>query len=118
VKLDENLPAVLVGDLAAFGHDADSVPQEGIQGRPDGEVFAAAQSAGRFLVTQDLDFSDVRKFAPGTHHGLLPVRLRTPGRTALRQRIRALFENEDVASWKRGFVVATDRKVRLRRPPR
>jgi hypothetical protein len=34
-----------------------------------------AQRAGRFLVTQDLDFSDVRRFEPGSHHGLLLVRL-------------------------------------------
>jgi predicted nuclease of predicted toxin-antitoxin system len=116
VKLDENLPASLVGDLSALGHDADSVPQEKIQGRPDDEVFAAAQREGRFLVTQDLDFSDVRKFAPGTHHGLLLVRLHGPGRIALRRRVRAIFETEEVASWDRCFVVVTDRKLRVRRP--
>src|SRR5262245_50151176 len=116
VKLDENLPASLIDDLAALGHDADSVPQEGIGGRPDGDVFAAAQEASRFLITQDLDFSDIRKFAAGTHHGLLLLRLRSPGRLALRRRVRALFEAEDVARWQRCFVVATDRKLRVRRP--
>ena len=34
----------------------------------------AAQSDGRFLITQDLDFSDAREYVPGTHHGLLRVR--------------------------------------------
>jgi hypothetical protein len=36
------------------------------------------QASQRFLVTRDLDFSDVRTFAPGTHRGLLLVRLRKP----------------------------------------
>jgi predicted nuclease of predicted toxin-antitoxin system len=31
VKLDENLPARLVRLLAELGHDADTVPQEGLQ---------------------------------------------------------------------------------------
>ena len=35
--------------------------------------WLAPQSGSRFLITQDLDFSDIRKFAPGTHHGLLLV---------------------------------------------
>ena len=116
VKLDENLPASLVEELAALGHDADSVPQEGIQGHPDSYVFAAAQEAGRFLITQDLDFSDVRTFAPGTHHGILLVRMSTPGRIALRERVRAIFMSEEVETWKRCFVVATDRKLRIRWP--
>jgi hypothetical protein len=33
------------------------------------------QAHGRVFITQDLDFSDARKYVPGTHHGLLLVRL-------------------------------------------
>src|SRR5687768_11681303 len=47
-----------------------------------------AQSAARFLVTQDLDFSDVRKFAPGTHAGIMLVRLRLAPRRAPIARVR------------------------------
>jgi predicted nuclease of predicted toxin-antitoxin system len=70
IKLDENLPAALVPLLAALGHDVDTAPAEGIAGEDDGVVWRAAQADGRLLVTQDLDFSDARKYAPGTHHGL------------------------------------------------
>jgi predicted nuclease of predicted toxin-antitoxin system len=43
--------------------------------RPDEEIWAAAQKESRFLITQDLDFSDERKFSPGSHCGLLLLRL-------------------------------------------
>lgn len=33
-KLDENLPVDLVSDLRQAGHDADSVPDEGLTGAP------------------------------------------------------------------------------------
>ncbi len=81
IKLDENLPHQLVQLLSDLGHDVDTVRDESIAGRDDDVVWAAAQTAGRFLVTQDLDFSDARKYAPGTHHGLLLVRLPQPGRS-------------------------------------
>jgi predicted nuclease of predicted toxin-antitoxin system len=116
VKLDENLPSSLVEVLARLGHDADTVPQEGLQGAPDTDVWAAAQTAERCLITQDLDFSDVRQFAPGTHHGLLLVRLANPSRRALMTYIESLFRAEDVERWARCFVVATDTKIRVRRP--
>jgi predicted nuclease of predicted toxin-antitoxin system len=116
IKLDENLPASLIGSLVALGHDVDTVPGEGLTGRDDMTVFRAAQGAERFLITQDLDFSDIRTFKPGTHYGILLLRLREPGRNALRERVEAVFQSEDVATWLRAFVVITDSKVRVRRP--
>lgn len=116
IKLDENLPAGLVPLLSDLGHQVDTVPAEGIAGGDDDVVWRAAQMDGRFLITQDLDFSDSRKYAPGTHHGLLLVRLPQPGRTALLQRVVSLFETEAVETWSRCLVTATPRKVRVRRP--
>jgi predicted nuclease of predicted toxin-antitoxin system len=75
LKLDENLPRQLVPILTDLGHDVDTVPDEHLAGQDDDAVWAAAQAARRFLVTQDLDFSDARRYAPGAHHGLLPIRL-------------------------------------------
>jgi len=117
IKLDENMPRALVEDLQILGHDIDTVPDEGLGGRADPEVWAAAQAEERFLITQDLDFSDLRKFVPGTHAGLLLVRLRAPGRQALRLRVASLFRSESVEEWARSFVVATERRLRIRRHP-
>lgn len=100
IKLDENLPIRLVPLLTDLGHDVESVPDEQIAGRDDDVVWSAAQANGRFLVTQDLDFSDARKYAPGTHHGLLLIRLPQPSRTALFDRVSTLFRTEAVDSWR------------------
>lgn len=116
IKLDENLPNRLVAVLADLGHDVDTVMLEHLAGRDDSDVWQAAQAADRFLITQDLDFSDIRRYAPGTHGGLLLVRLRFPGRAALFDRIQSLFAVEDVSTWTGCLVVASDRKLRIRRP--
>jgi predicted nuclease of predicted toxin-antitoxin system len=115
IKLDENLPAALADDLTRFGHDCDTVVDEGLTGQPDSRVLDSAQREYRFLITQDLDFSDIRKFKPGSHAGILLVRLALPGRQALANRIRQIFTTENVEGWAQCFVVATERKVRVRR---
>jgi len=117
IKLDENIPTRLSRVLAALGHETDTVVGEGLRGCDDMEVWRAAQTAGRFLVTQDLRFSDLRSFPPGTHHGVLLVRLRDPGRDALYERVRAAFSGSDVRTWQGSLVVLTERKLRVRRPP-
>ena len=68
-KLDENLPAILASDLAQIGHDATTCQTEGIAGSKDAVIAAHAASEGRILITFDLDFSDIRKYPPGTHPG-------------------------------------------------
>lgn len=117
VKLDENLPASLTAPLVSLGHDVDTAIEEGLQGRDDPDVWDAAQATGRFLITQDLDFSDARRYAPGTHAGVLLLRLRNPSRSRLHARVESLFRDEPVDTWRSCFVVASDTKVRVRRPP-
>ncbi len=116
VRLDENIPSRLIPELERMGHSVQSVATDLLQGRSDEEIWEAVRRERSFFVTQDLDFSDLRQFAPGTHPGILLVRLREPGRKALFERLRNLFESEDVESWKGCFVVATDLKIRIRRP--
>lgn len=115
VKLDENLPQALSTVLSGLGYSVDTVIDEGLAAENDDAVWHAAQHAHRLLVTQDLDFSDIRKFRPGTHFGLVLVRLRDPSRAALIERVRALFYNEPVEDWVGCFVVATEHKLRVRR---
>lgn len=113
IKLDENLPASLASALTALAHEVHTVAEENLSGSKDHELWEAAQQESLFLITQDLDFSDTRKFAPGTHSGILLVRLRSPDRTSLIQRIKQVFLQEEVALWSGCFVVVSEHKVRV-----
>jgi predicted nuclease of predicted toxin-antitoxin system len=116
IKLDENLPSMLAPRLAVLRHDVHTVVEEGLAGRSDPVVWQAAQREGRFLITQDLDFSDAKRLAPGTHYGILLIRLHNPSWRAIVARVTDLFAQEDVSQWAKCFVVATESKVRVRRP--
>jgi predicted nuclease of predicted toxin-antitoxin system len=116
IKVDENMPLRLSLRLRELGHEVKTVLDEGLSGHNDWNVWKAAQAEGRLLISQDLNFSDTRRFAPGTHYGLLLVRLRNPGRRALTARVETAFSTEDVAKWSGCFVVLSDRKIRVTRP--
>jgi predicted nuclease of predicted toxin-antitoxin system len=94
IKLDENLPLRLATFLKKLGEDVHTVHDEQLIGHADSEIWEAAQKEARFLITQDLDFSDLRKFAPGSHHGVLLIRLHSPNRRNLVERTVELFEKE------------------------
>ena len=63
-KLDENLPLQIAAEIRARMHDVETVGEEDLTGRLDVDIWQAAQREGRILITQDLDFSDTRKFQP------------------------------------------------------
>ena len=113
IKLDENLPVHLAAILINLRHDVHTIAEENLSGKSGREVWEAAQQDERFLITQDLDFSDLRRFAPGTHSGILLVRLHSPDRESLIRRVSEVFLQEEVSNWTGCFVVATDRKVRV-----
>jgi len=71
LKLDENLGQRLRLVLAEHHQDVDTVVDEGLGGADDDAVAAAAKREGRMLLTLDLDFSDIARFAPGTHPGIV-----------------------------------------------
>jgi predicted nuclease of predicted toxin-antitoxin system len=116
IKLDENIPRRLARVLNELGHNAHTAPEEGLAGCSDQQIWAATQAESRFLITQDLDFSDLRHFSPGSHHGLLVIRLAWPTRQRLIERVKELFSQEAVEAWVGCFVVVTDHKVRVLRP--
>lgn len=118
VKLDENLPESVVELLQTVGHDVDSARFEGLQGADDPPVLAASTRDGRPLVTLDRGLGDVRAYPPGTHSGVLVLRLDHQSPRAIRRemhRIAATVDLDDlsgcIAVWRYG-------DLRVRRPER
>jgi predicted nuclease of predicted toxin-antitoxin system len=108
----------LVPVLAKLGHDIETVRREELIGASDSQVWEVVVREERFLLTQDMDFSDARRFGPGSHPGLMVLRLKTPGRLALARRVESIFKNEPVESWHGCFVIATAWKIRVVRAPK
>jgi predicted nuclease of predicted toxin-antitoxin system len=97
-KLDENLPLQIASRLREFGHDVHTTQQENLSGCDDSKLWAESQIEGRTLITQDLDFSDSRRFTPGTHHGIVLIRLHSPSRLRLVERMQEAFQTEPVVN--------------------
>lgn len=104
-KLDESLPLELAALLGDSGFDADTVPEEKLSGRDDDAIWDAVQRGEMFFITQDLDFSDIRRFLPHSHYGIMLLRLREPSRRALIERMRFICSDADLREWAGCFVV-------------
>jgi predicted nuclease of predicted toxin-antitoxin system len=115
-KLDENLPVSATSVLAAAGHDVDTVPGEQLTGRPDQDVVAASAAAQRVLISLDVGLGDIRAYPPGSHAGIVILRLADQSAATVSKAIgdlASLAEPENLA----GAVAVLQRGLlRIRHP--
>jgi predicted nuclease of predicted toxin-antitoxin system len=117
IKLDENLSRHLAPVLSQFGHDVDTAADEGLLSRPDAEIAAAASRDGRLLMTLDLDFSDIRRFPPGSHPGIVVFRPREEaGPLEINRFVESFVRTNDIERLARCLAVVTTARLRVRKP--
>lgn len=73
-KVDENLPSEARDLLIQAGHDAETVGDEQLGGRPDSDIAGICQAEARAIVTLDTDFANIRAYPPRDYHGLIVIR--------------------------------------------
>jgi predicted nuclease of predicted toxin-antitoxin system len=117
IKLDENLGQSHADLLRQAGYQADRVTDQGFSGADDTTVWQHVVAEGRFFVTLDLDFSDVRQFTPGSHPGLLLLRPRSNSRTAVLELLERVIQEHPLETLSGCLVVADPGHTRIRRPP-
>ena len=113
-KLDENLPIQFKRLFTESGHDAATVIDEGIGGVTDSELASVCLAEERVLVTQDLDFADIRTYPPPKHPGIIVFRLATQARDDVLQVAATLIEALVTASPIGQLWIVEDTRVRIR----
>jgi predicted nuclease of predicted toxin-antitoxin system len=116
VKLDENIPALAVAVATQLGHDADTVVGENLTGATDADVLAAASRDERLLVTLDRGFGDIRAYPPGTHAGVVVLRVESQHAGSVTATLRAFLTSEHFGDLTGCLVVVRGQLVRIRRP--
>lgn len=114
--IDEDLPRALLLSLQAAGIEAVRVVDEGLRGRPDDEIFAAAIARGLILLTGDLGFGNRSRLTRLPHPGIVIARFPndTPPKVIARLITTALVElTDDEVSG--GLTIIEPGRVRLRR---
>ena len=116
MKLDENLPRSAREVLIAVGHDVDTVGEEGLSGADDPRVVVAAAAAERLLITLDRGLGDVRAYPPGSHAGILVLRLDDQSAPSVCAALSNLVTTHDLAALASAVTVAQRGLLRVRRP--
>ncbi len=117
IKLDENVVREAAATLQELGHDVVTVPEQEMSGWDDDDIWPAIQAEGRLLVTFDKGFADIRRYAPGSHQGVLLFRPEKSRPAAIVAFLKDVMKTVSLEDLKGCVTVVTPRGIRIRRPP-
>jgi predicted nuclease of predicted toxin-antitoxin system len=101
-------------DIRALGHEADTVPDEGLMGAPDSVLLERARDEDRVLLTMDKGIADVRRYPPRLYAGIVLFRPGSTGRGEVLAFVRRQLPS--VLAWelKGWLLIVGERSIRLR----
>ena len=116
IKIDENLGSAHRRVLEQAGHDVADVHDEQLGGATDEALWSKVCAEDRFFVTLDTDFSDIRRFPPGTHPGILLLRTTHPSVAVVSAILQRVLGEQPLDSLAGCLAVADELRTRVRRP--
>ena len=115
IKVDEDLPPIVAEHLRRAGYTASTVVEQAMGGWKDPVLWRAIQAEGRFLITADKGFANIKAYPPDTHGGVLLLRPDNDGIRPMLVLLEDLLANFDLKTLVRTVTVATPRGLRIRR---
>jgi predicted nuclease of predicted toxin-antitoxin system len=116
VKVDEDLPRQMADLFTERGYDATTVVGQRWQGLSDAELWPRVQQEGRWLVTADKGFADLRTYPPDSHAGVLLFRLDEESRRGYLELARTALQRLELEKLAGAVIVVTHRGIRIRKP--
>lgn len=115
IKVDEDLPPIVAERLRQKGYNASTVVEQEMGGWKDPILWQAIQAEGRFLVTADKGFANIKAYPPETHAGVLLLRPDDDGIRPILILLEEVLANFNLETLTKTVTVATSRGLRIRR---
>lgn len=113
-KVDENLPPEASTFLGEQGHDAVTVWDEQLRGAKDPRLAQECRAEQRVLLTFDLGFGDIRRYAPHEWPGFVVLRLGSQARSHVMSVLRRLVSSFSTLPLTGRLWVVTETEIRIR----
>lgn len=72
---DENIFVPIVEKLRKMSHDVFDIKEQNLTSIDDLDIYKIALEQNRVLLTMDKDFSNILKYPPGNHPGIVALKL-------------------------------------------
>jgi predicted nuclease of predicted toxin-antitoxin system len=112
---DECLYYVTVEALRVWGHDVITTQETKLVGQIDEVQLQEAVKQQRVLITNDLDFSNIRRYPPANHCGIIVLKIRPAVLKDVHIVLEKLLQNRSQERLNKTLAIVDRNKYRIRR---
>ncbi len=112
---DEHISPKSVSFPRGLGFEVVHVRAIGLKGGSDEEIMEYATRDDRVLLTNDRDFADIRNYPPGTHKGIIRMRLPIMSPKAVNLCLESLLKKLTQQDIQGNLVITDGEKYRIRK---
>ena len=113
-KIDENLPVEVADLLRESKHDAKTVVEQSLGGKPDSNVASVCKEEARVLLTLDTGFGDIRVYPPQEFSGIVVLALKHQDKPYVLAAVKRLIKVFLKESVKETLWIVEDERIRVR----
>lgn len=113
-KVDENLPVEASQLFREAGHEAVSVLDQMLGGKPDQEIADVCLKENKALVTLDLDFANINTYPPSNFHGIFVLRLKRQAKPQVLEALRRLIPLLNKEPVEKQLWIVEEERIRIR----
>lgn len=114
IKLDEQLSQQLKSIVAQEDYEVSTVLDQDRSGMMDELLWEHIQDRDEFLITADKEFANIRKYPPGSHHGVLLLRPAYESLPAYKRLMNSFFEQYSLEELVEKTSVMDESGLRIR----
>ena len=115
-KIDENLPSEACEILRDAGHDAVSVRDQRLVGKPDADIAAICKAESRILITLDTNFANILAYPPEDFPGIMVIRTDDQAKSTVLGFVRRIVDALRSESPQRRLWIVEPYRIRVRGP--
>jgi len=112
---DECVYPGTVATLRSWHHNVETAQGAGLMGQDDPVLLAHAVQRGQILITNDLDFGDIRHYPPPHHCGVIVLRIRAKSIDRVHNVLREFLATTTQQEMRKALVIVDAVKYRIRR---
>lgn len=113
--LDENVPPAIGVFLQNLDFDVVHAKDSGMLGASDNQIMDLARQEERTLITFDKHFADLVLYPPGTHWGVIRIRIHPPLLSDVIQALQQFLKQFDLSTIQGTLIVLENNGFRIRR---
>lgn len=113
-KIDENHPVEVASLLENAGYDALTVLDQEMGSGSDDDLAAVCKKEDRVLITLDLDFADIRIYAPQAQAGIIILRLKRQDKPYVLPMIDRLIKSFSEEQVQKSLWIVDEERIRIR----